>query len=73
MAKPISEQFNDLSSVAQIGVFAVLAALVGGGLFYYFVIPLMKRTAEVTAQLVVLRLENEEGRYKYSDPLPSLC
>ncbi len=62
MAKSIGEQFNDIPPIAQVGIFAAIAALVAGGLIYQFVIPKMKELALEVAKLATLRAENEKGR-----------
>ena len=62
MAKSIGEQFNDLPPIAQFGIFAGVALLIGAGLIYQFVIPKMKELALEVAKREILRAENEKGR-----------
>ncbi len=62
MAKSIGEYFGDLPPIAQFGIFAGIAVVVGAGLIYQFVIPKMENLALQTAKLETLRGENEKNR-----------
>ena len=62
MAKSIGEYFGDLPPIAQFGIFAGIAVVVGAGLIYQFVIPKMENLALETAKLETLRGENEKNR-----------
>ena len=62
MAKSIGERFNDIPPIAQFGIFAGIAVLIGAGLIYQFVIPKMKELALEVVKREMLSAENEKGR-----------
>ncbi|MEE8256924.1 MAG: type 4a pilus biogenesis protein PilO [Acidobacteriota bacterium] len=56
------KSINDLPAIAQIGIFVLIAALIGGGVFYYFVFPMFGEKTTLTNQLTTLRAQNEQSR-----------
>ena len=48
--------------IAQIGIFILIAAVFGGGVFYYYVFPMFGQRAALSADLDQLRGKNEEAR-----------
>ena len=56
------KSINDLPPIAQIGIFVLIAAVLGGGVFYYLVFPMFGKRAALSAELVKLRSENDKAR-----------
>lgn len=56
------KSINDLPTIAQIGIFVLIAVLIGGGVFYYFVFPMFAQKTAMTLQLTTLRAKNEQSR-----------
>ena len=56
------KSINDLPTIAQIGIFVLIAVLTGGGVFYYFVFPKFAQKTALTTELTTLRAQNEQSR-----------
>ena len=56
------KSINDLPPIAQVGIFVLIAAVLGGGVFYYYVFPMFGQKAALSADLVKLRGKNEKAR-----------
>ena len=58
----MAKSLNDLPPIAQIGIFVLIALVLGGGVFYYYVYPMFGQRTALSAELVKLRGENEKAR-----------
>ncbi len=56
------KSINDLPPIAQIGIFVLIAVVLGGGVFYYYVFPMFGEKTALTLQLTTLRAKNEKSR-----------
>ena len=56
------KSINDLPTITQIGIFVLIAVLIGGGVFYYFVFPMFGEKTALTTELTTLRAQNEQSR-----------
>ena len=56
------KSINDLPTITQIGIFVLIAVLIGGGVFYYFVFPMFAQKTALTTELTTLRAQNEQSR-----------
>ena len=72
------KSFNDLPAAVQIAIFALIAVLLGGGVFYFYVLPLKEQRDSVRNEVDRLTAENklnqifEQQRKQYLNRIAQL-